>query len=104
MVKSLQGLVGVTLSAGVPALQDGSHVNRASFFIGFLYVIALGRQLALSVALRWQRECLLYDAPPQDKLHKTCSPGWYQDMRSLLLRVPRHPCSTLLEGDLIRDD
>ena len=42
--KPSQGLVGVTLSAGVPALQDGSHVNRASFFIGFLYVIALGRQ------------------------------------------------------------
>ncbi len=48
MVNNLQGLVGVTLSAGVPALQDGSHVNRATFFIGFLYVIALGRQRACS--------------------------------------------------------
>ena len=38
----LQGLIGVTLSAGVPALQDGSHVNRAAFYMGFLYIIAIG--------------------------------------------------------------
>ncbi len=39
----MQGLLGVTLSAGVPALQDGSHVNRVSFYLGFLYLIALGQ-------------------------------------------------------------
>ena len=38
----MQGLIGVTLSAGVPALQDGSHVNRAAFYMGFLYIIAIG--------------------------------------------------------------
>lgn len=57
MASFSQGLVGVTLSAGVPALQDGSHVNRATFFIGFLYVIALGTQQRLSAALSWQCKC-----------------------------------------------
>ncbi|KAK9918205.1 hypothetical protein WJX75_002247 [Coccomyxa subellipsoidea] len=37
------GLVGVTLSAGVPALHDGQHgINQSSFFIGMLYIVALG--------------------------------------------------------------
>ena len=58
--------MGVTLSAGVPALQDGSHVNRASFFIGFLYVIALGSPLCSAHAMRWQYDCMLW--PPQRSL------------------------------------
>ncbi|CAL8471217.1 g10759 [Coccomyxa elongata] len=37
------GLVGVTLSAGVPALHDGQHgINSSSLFIGMLYIVALG--------------------------------------------------------------
>ncbi|EIE19573.1 PTR2-domain-containing protein [Coccomyxa subellipsoidea C-169] len=37
------GLVGVTLSAGVPALNEGYNgINSSSFFIGMLYIVALG--------------------------------------------------------------
>ena len=48
---ALQGLIGVTLSAGVPALQDGSHVNRAAFYMGFLYIIAIGLPANRSIVL-----------------------------------------------------
>ena len=39
----LQGLLGVTLSAGVPALH-GLHaaVNQSAFFIAMLYIVAVG--------------------------------------------------------------
>jgi hypothetical protein len=39
----LQGLAGVTLSAGVPALH-GEHpaVNQRAFFIAALYIVAIG--------------------------------------------------------------
>jgi hypothetical protein len=42
-VLAAQGLIGITLSAGLPALHDGHNgVNGQGFFIGMLYVIALG--------------------------------------------------------------
>jgi hypothetical protein len=54
---ALQGLVGVTLSAGVPALHDGQHgINQSSFFIGMLYIVALGAHSLTSNCLSpWRR-------------------------------------------------
>ncbi len=48
----MQGLAGVTLSAGVPALH-GEHaaVNQSAFFIAALYIVAIGTGAALRV---WQ--------------------------------------------------
>ena len=39
----MQGLLGVTLSAGVPALH-GLHaaVNQSAFFVVMLYIVAIG--------------------------------------------------------------
>ena len=39
----MQGLLGVTLSAGVPALH-GLHaaVNQSAFFVAMLYIVAIG--------------------------------------------------------------
>ena len=39
----MQGLIGVTLSAGVPTLHEGLHgISSHSFFLGALYIVALG--------------------------------------------------------------
>ena len=39
----MQGLLGITLSAGVPALH-GLHaaVNQSAFFVAMLYIVAVG--------------------------------------------------------------
>lgn len=61
--------MGVTLSAGVPALKDGSHVNEASFFMGFLYIIAIGGQLTslLLCTIREPPSCSQRQSLPKQK-------------------------------------
>ena len=54
-----QGLIGVTLSAGVPTLHEGLHgINSHSFFLGSLYIVALGTGGTHSSGLPARTFCL----------------------------------------------
>lgn len=47
---TIQGLAGVTLSAGVPALHgEQAAINQSAFFIAALYIVAIGTGAALQL-------------------------------------------------------
>ena len=65
----MQGLLGVTLSAGVPALH-GLHaaVNQSAFFVAMLYIVAIGT----GAAPRCMSSCMTSSAAARVK-GKTCT-------------------------------
>lgn len=64
----MQGLLGITLSAGVPALH-GLHaaVNQSAFFVAMLYIVAIGTGAVPRCMSSWMTSSAAYRVKPASR-------------------------------------